>query len=125
MGQVSSKLRRYTGGYAHWCPGCEEMHRLPDTWQFNGNLESPTFSTSFKHDGQQITKNEFGEWTGDWVRDTAGNTIPWCCHYIVTNGILNFCGDCTHSLKGQQIPIPDLPEWLRDPIPEARRPFVE
>jgi len=28
MGQVSAKLRRATGGYTHWCPGCEPWHEL-------------------------------------------------------------------------------------------------
>ena len=26
MGQINSKLRSVTGGFAHWCPGCEGMH---------------------------------------------------------------------------------------------------
>ena len=116
MGQVSSKLRRGAGGYFHWCPACEEMHHLPDSWQFNGNIESPTFSPSFKHEGVRVTKDANGEWTGDWVRDVNGHTIPYICHYILTNGILNYCGDCTHGLKGQAVPLPDLPEFYRDPV---------
>lgn len=113
MGQVSSKLRRGVGGYFHWCPGCQEMHILPDSWNFNGNLEFPTFTPSFKHTGHQIVVVE-GHWTGEWVRDANGNTIPSCCHYILTNGQLNYCGDCTHSLSGQSIPLPELPPHVRD-----------
>jgi len=113
MGQVSSTLRRATGGYLHWCPGCEEMHLLPDSWAFDGNLDSPTFTPSFKHEGKQTVKIG-GKWTGDWVRDANGNTVPFICHYILTAGVLNFCGDCTHALAGQAVPLPKLPEGFTD-----------
>ena len=111
--QVSPCLRRAEGAYAHWCPGCLEMHRLPDSWAFNGNLLSPTFTPSFRHAGlQRVFKD--GQWTGEWVRDAQGNPIPFVCHYILTNGILNFCGDCTHHLNGKAIPLPPLPEGYSD-----------
>ncbi len=113
MGQVSSKLRRTTGGFAHWCPGDEEMHQLPDSWTFDGNLESPTFSPSFRHSGKQaVTVN--GEWTGEWACGPDGKALDWCCHYILTAGILHFCGDSTHALKGQSVPLPNLPVGYRD-----------
>lgn len=113
MGQVSSTLRRCKGGYSHWCPGCEQMHILPDSWTFDGNLEKPTFSPSFKHSGI-LRPFVVGEWVGEWVRDENGNTIPFVCHYILTAGVLNFCGDCTHALVGKSIPLPKLPEGLTD-----------
>jgi hypothetical protein len=114
MSQVSVTLRRITGGYAHWCPGCEEVHKLPDSWRFDGNLEKPTFTPSFKHEGiQRVFVN--GEWTGEWKRDAKGNTIPYICHYILTAGVLNFCGDCSHALVGKSVPLPELPEHLIDP----------
>lgn len=91
MSQVSSKLRRLVNGYAHWCPGCEEDHPLPDGWDFNGNLESPTFTPSFKHSGYNRRHQNF------------------VCHYVLTDGILNFCADCTHALKSTSVPLPDLP----------------
>jgi hypothetical protein len=113
MSQVSSTLRRIEGGFAHWCPACEEMHRLPDGWSFDGNLESPSFTPSFKHDGIQRVFVD-GHWTGEWKRDAVGNTVPFCCHYILTAGVLNFCCDCTHSFAGQSVPLPKLPEGLTD-----------
>jgi len=85
MSQVSSVLRRVEGGFAHWCPGCEELHRLPDSWTFDGNLESPTFTPSFKHEWREHV-----------------------CHYVLTSGVLNFCGDCTHALAGHAVPLPKL-----------------
>lgn len=113
MGQVSSKLRRGEGRYFHWCPGCEEVHALPDGWQFDGDLEAPTFRPSFKHSGMKKTVKD-GRWTGDWERDAAGKPIPFVCHYILTAGQLHFCGDSTHSLAGQTVPLPALPSGLTD-----------
>ncbi len=113
MNQVTNSLRRYAGGFAHWCPGCEEMHKLPDSWRFDGNLESPTFTPSFKHDGiQRVFVN--GNWTGEWKRDAVGNTIPYMCHYVLTSGVLNFCADSTHALAGKSVPLPQLPDGYID-----------
>jgi len=113
MNQVSSTLRRAVGKYMHWCPACEEMHPLPDSWKFDGNLEKPTFTPSFKHSGVQTVKVA-GKWTGEFVRDNKGNTIPFICHYVLTAGVLNFCRDCTHSLAGKSVPLPPLPEGIAD-----------
>lgn len=97
MGQVSSKLRSVTGGFSHWCPGCERMHVLPHPrgWTFNGDLERPTFSPSFRH---------------DW-RDAGGERV---CHYFLQDGKLQFCGDAWHGLAGQTVELPALPAWLVD-----------
>lgn len=113
MGQVSSKLRRAVNGYMHWCPGCKEMHRVPDSWKFNGNLEQPTFEPSVKITGKQTIVVD-GKWTGGWVYGPDGKPLDYCCHYVMTNGTINFCPDCTHELSGQSIPLPDLPQGLRD-----------
>ena len=108
MVQVGSKLRRLIDGYAHWCPGCLEMHRLPDSWTFvNGNLESPTFTPSFRHSGMQRVKVD-GTWTGGWILGPDGKALEEVCHYILTDGILNFCGDCTHFMAGISVPLPVL-----------------
>jgi len=114
MSQVSSVLRRYADGYAHWCPGCLEMHVLPDGgWKFDGNLECPTFDPSFKH---EFTRCEYvnGKWTGEWIRDAQGKTIPATCHYNLIAGQLHFHVDCTHALKNKVVPLPKLPEGLTD-----------
>lgn len=113
MGQVSAKMRNTTDGFTWWCPACEEAHPLPKGWTFDGNLDAPTFTPSFKHTGKQTVKVN-GRWTGGWVRDENGNALDWCCHYIITAGQVAFCGDSTHSLAGKTVPMPDLPDYLRD-----------
>jgi hypothetical protein len=118
VGQVSATLRKVEGGYSHWCPGCEEMHAIwtegrQVQWSFDGNLESPTFNPSVKITGKQcVIKN--GKWTGEWVRGADGKALDQCCHYFLHAGVLKFCGDCTHALVGKNVPLPTLPEFMRD-----------
>jgi hypothetical protein len=127
VGQVSSKLRREENGHSHWCPGCGEMHVVPDSWTFDGNLESPTFSPSVKITGQKTVVDERGEWTGAWMATDENGApverkvflptdtpVPYCCHYVLTAGVIQFGGDCTHAMVGQAVPLPDLPPHLRD-----------
>lgn len=128
MAQLGTKLRRIgrldgstAGGLAHWCPACDEMHAFAldgknasgAGWTWNGDDKNPTFTPSMKITGKQTVKVD-GKWTGDWVRDANGNAIDYCCHYILTAGVINYCGDCTHAMKGQSVPLPDLPARLRD-----------
>lgn len=123
MGQVTAKLRNTTDGFAWWCPACKEGHPLPHKkgWTWDGSLDAPTFSPSFKHTGKQTVKDETGRWLGDWVRGPDGEPKDWCCHYIITAGKVAYCGDCTHAMAGQTIDMPDLPPHLRDDYqpPEA------
>ena len=111
--QVNAKLRKNENGYAHFCPACQEMHTLFSSWNFNGNLDKPSFTPSFSHKGlKRIFKD--GHWTGEWERTPNGDPIEFICHYILTDGILNYCGDCTHPLAGLRVELPDLPEFYRD-----------
>jgi hypothetical protein len=113
MGQASAYLRRAKGGYSHWCPGCGEMHLIPDSWTFDGNVDKPTFTPSVKITGKQRIIVD-GEWAGGWVRGPDGNAIDCCCHYNLTAGQLVMHGDSTHALKGQTVALPELPEGFRD-----------
>lgn len=111
--QVSKSLRKTNSGYMHWCVACEELHPLPNSWSFNGNLEKPTFTPSFKHTGIKTVKVN-GKWTGEWVLDADGAPVPEVCHYILTDGVVNYCADCTHPYAGKSVLIAELPEFCRD-----------
>lgn len=102
------KLRRARGenGYLalmHWCPGCEEVHGIKvagpgeTKWSFNENFERPTFSPSVlissNHDGKERFPN---------------NEVRTLCHYFITDGQIQFCGDSRHGLAGKTV---DIPEW--------------
>lgn len=92
-------------GYFVWCPGCDYQHlfniKNAETqadaplpfWEFNGNLERPTFSPSFK---MQHGKGEV-------------------CHSYLTEGMWQFLDDCTHDFAGQTISMVPLPDWLVAP----------
>lgn len=85
------------------CPGCAEMHSnsglhmLPvnttehaPSWTFDGNLDAPTLEPSI----------------------LTGRGTSTICHSFLRGGVFEFLTDSTHSLAGQRVPIPDLPEWL-------------
>lgn len=80
-----------TAGYRHWCPGCAMNHVIytiptaqPNghTWQFDGNMDAPTFTPSINIVGQ--------------------------CHYFLRAGRIEYCGDSKHSLAGKTVDLPDL-----------------
>lgn len=99
------KLGAVDRGWKHWCPGCNEFHILPTRpedgaegrWKFNGDMINPTFTPSFKH-----------------IVGRGKKESPAICHYVLTNGILNFCDDCTHSLANKAVPLPLLSEANND-----------
>jgi len=81
-------LLKCTGGYAHHCAGCNAKHILPTgepyhiNWSFNGDLEKPSFSPSFKHTIGKAGSNEV-------------------CHYTITDGVIHYYSDTTaHLMRG-------------------------
>lgn len=91
-------------GYRISCPGCKAagahpMHILttgadkPARWQFNGDLERPTFTPSL------LCRYPWGEERREIV-----------CHSFITDGRIQFLGDSTHPLAGQTVDLPDLGE---------------
>lgn len=76
----------------HWCPGCKMLHVLPwkrGGWTFDGNVDAPTFIPSFRHRWHE-------------------GKVEKVCHYILTGGVLDYCADSTHGLRGK-VPLPPLP----------------
>jgi hypothetical protein len=127
MGQVSAKLRAVAGGkLSYWCQGCDETHAVtvegPGAWGFDGNLERPTFTPSVLiRSGHFMPEHKSGEpcWCTYNARRAKEGKPPVkvaCqqCHTFITGGIVQFLGDCSHALAGQTLPLPDLPEHLRD-----------
>lgn len=114
MAEVNAKLRRFEGGYTHFCPGCESVHQIwtddedAPRWSFDGDLVRPTFNPSVR-----ITYN--GPDADTRRRDRRAPSR--CCHYFLHAGQLLFCSDSTHPLAGKTVPLPDLPERLRQSAP--------
>jgi len=107
-------------GHAVRCPVCGCLHTFDDRvnserarlrdggWEFNGDLESPTFSPSMlmrtNYDIAAFNRAE-----------KEGRTFPvnmprveYVCHSYVRNGRIEFLNDCTHSLKGQTVDLPEI-----------------
>lgn len=76
-----------------WCPGCDGYHQIQTkgekAWEFNGDYENPTFSPSY------VT----------WL-DSGPHAFR--CHSYIREGNIQFLNDCTHALKGQTVPLPDV-----------------
>lgn len=75
------------------------------TWSFNGDFDKPTFAPSVLVQGHQIEVDANGKWTGEWVRDAAGEPLPLRCHSFIRDGQIEFLGDCTHALAGQTVAL--------------------
>jgi hypothetical protein len=84
-----------------WCPGCDSLHGLPvdgdstkrPTWSWNGSLTDVTLDPSIL---TRYTRPD-----GDFV-----------CHSFLRAGVWQFLGDCTHKLKGMNVPMVPLPDWV-------------
>lgn len=88
------------------CPGCDDNHQISvGTWTFNGDLERPTFTPSVLVGGVQWAPS-MGFHKPNHVGIAVGE--PIVCHSFVTDGRIEFLGDCTHALAAQTV---DLPEW--------------
>lgn len=90
-------------GYAVECPACAaddagsmhlfyvNMYDDKPGWTFNGNFEKPTFRPSMM------------------ARCTLGpEKREHRCHSFVTDGKIQYLGDCTHALRGKTIDLPEL-----------------
>ena len=93
------KIEHVTGSpdYEFECPGCGCLHGVwtydwdGPKWSFNGDVDKPTFKPSIR------------------VRWTYGvDRIEHVCHAYVREGRIEFLNDCTHSLAGKTIELPDL-----------------
>lgn len=100
--QVSLILRKTVTGHAHWCPACEQVHILPDSWTFNGDVQRPTFSPSFEH--------TYVYWTGGVNARGLGQGERQLriCHYIITDGRIQFCPNSWHG-RSDIVQMPLLP----------------
>lgn len=81
------------------CPGCNDTHEVDGKWTFNGDYEKPTLRASIKVRGVHIPDDNY---------PTVGT--PSVCHSYVTDGKIQFLGDCTHKLVGQTVELPELPD---------------
>jgi Family of unknown function (DUF6527) len=113
-------------GYEFVCPGCStdtqyvkvwgrehvidgikkrvEVHRIPAEsgtgtgWQFNDDENLPSFSPSIL-----VYPSDYFDPDKDEVILQSPR-----CHSVVTDGRIEFLADCTHSLAGQTVDLPEI-----------------
>lgn len=92
-------------GWMIKCPSCQ-WHEFPKkgkpgaSWTFNGDLFKPTFTPSMN----QLMRFSEAVCEEDRRPDRR-------CHFIITAGRMQFCGDCTHDYKNKiidMVPWPDV-----------------
>lgn len=91
------------------CPGCRGPQQLPikgpKAWQWNNSMDKPTFKPSV-----------LAWWGGPDPKSPVNkHGVPWnerkhVCHSFVTDGKIQFLGDCTHKLAGQTVELPEVSE---------------
>lgn len=111
MGRLSAICRSLEGGQiAFWCPGCDGAHAVGvgegpgPRWGYNGNPERPTFTPSILVRGTvPLTDQQHASWMAG---GSLPEPVPSICHSFVTDGRIQFLGDCTHALAGQTVDLP-------------------
>ena len=100
--------------YAFNCHGCEQIHQVTlvgaHAWKWNGSLDKPTITPSI------LTESgHYAHGNGCWCKfnaerpDNLSGFHCYRCHSFVTDGRIQFLGDCSHQLANQTV---DLPEWV-------------
>lgn len=115
------------GAVWFFCPGCNGPHSIkvnsPNTpgpnWSYNGNPDSPTFTpsvlarTTGAPDGRSVMTDEEAREHDAICREMGlealfASRFGKVCHSFVTDGRIQYLGDCTHNLANQTV---DLPDW--------------
>lgn len=119
MSALGTKLRKLDDAVMFHCPGCRENHMIyieqtfdcgpHPVWSFNGDGNAPTFTPSILVQGSAwvppVVPGNIDAWRANpWEQ----SRVEMTCHSFVTDGRIQFLDDCTHSLAGQTV---DLPDW--------------
>jgi len=95
---ILEEAENIEGLYLVECPGCKMLHQIPTkhshpgaNWNFNGDMEKPTFSPSL------LVRSAWGDEREKRV-----------CHSFIRDGMWQFLNDCTHDLAGQTVPMIDI-----------------
>jgi hypothetical protein len=89
MAKLEVRPQSWGVRYIFHCPGCGCDHMFDcradgnrPSWTFDGDLERPTFSPSLFYPDR-------------------------VCHSFVRDGRIEFLADCTHSLAGRTVELPE------------------
>jgi hypothetical protein len=89
------------------CPGCDSVHGVSvgegqgPRWGFNSDYDRPTFTPSVL-----VSWSEPSDISAEF--DDTSKDKKMICHSFVTDGQIQFLGDCTHGLAGQTVDLPNF-----------------
>lgn len=123
--RITSTFRTDGDGAIWWCPGCDDVHRVPIVdhhavagWLLTGTLDRPTLSPSvlvYSRERLNAAGHALLDAAGDGptpeITDAHRESTPRC-HSFVENGRIRFLSDSTHELAGQTVPMGPLPSYL-------------
>ena len=101
------------------CPGCncdhgvwtEKNDQAHAVWDFNGNMDAPTFSPSILVRWVETPQNLEKDEKGNFIKGADGRVKgakDMVCHSFITNGMIQFLGDCTHELAGKTVEMIEI-----------------
>lgn len=125
---LTKKLRlTIPGVMQHWCSGCNGRHNINyeqrnssgAVWQYNEDINAPTFSPSIHIHYQAFNGTEEEELEYERRRDNGEAIIKptiqkTLCHYFITLGKIQYLSDCVHEYKGITMDLPDFPDWVNN-----------
>lgn len=122
MSLISPVLRKSTSGFIWWCPGCRSAHHINvgsgsgPQWTWNGDADRPSFQPSVLVRGirQDMTTEELIDYDHAAENQSSDELLAnpkfgTRCHVYVTDGQIQFLGDCTHDHANKTVPIPPWP----------------
>jgi hypothetical protein len=95
------------GTYQIFCPGCKTTHEINTQrknlsgaqWSLSGDLNSPSFSPSINI--------RSGNYVAGYEQEVFEDHSS-ICHFFITNGMIQYCGDSTHEFSGKTITLPEI-----------------
>ena len=113
--KLETRAGVYEPDLAFLCPACRCAHGVATGhgdrgWTWNGDAERPTITpsvkvTGYEMNGEGLAMLERGEEPAVGERYPGRDT---CCHSNITDGWIEFCGDCTHGMVGQRVELPEF-----------------
>lgn len=112
LSEIENPWSKPDRAFLFYCPGCKEHHSIDlSRWTFNENMEKPTFSPSLLIKSVRLPNpiplDDNGEYKIGSDSRIEGTT-DHVCHSFIIDGNIQYLSDCTHSLTGQTVPLPDL-----------------
>lgn len=108
---MSVLLKLQSNRYGFWCPGCEMVHIVRTKsnigWQFNNDIEKPTFHPSILTSGVKPLTDDEHE------RIMKNESVPvrhFYCHSFVENGKIKYLSDSEHNLRDKTIDMEPVVE---------------